>query len=857
MSSAAPARSVPAQSQVSDAGLGVVDVRMRIRMHLIAAVAVVFLSIYGRLVCPFVNGIDVVRLVAGLCAVGLAQVALREFLYSAFPRPWGNASLARHGMYLAMASWFVAGLVAMALHMTLYPDFPLASHVKLVTGYWALGGGILSQLEFIMLERYLRRLPGGGSSAAQSVERITRRLMESYAVFTVVPALMLVLLMFRQVYEGYSGLAEAMEVTFVAVVFVITALVVAWRYGSALHEDCQAIRQVIVDVGAGQFEFDLDTTRPDELGLVARGINHMGRDLTVRESRERKLLEITSAFARELRLESLLAVITTGATEILRAERSSLYLYDESRDQLWTPVAEGLGEGAIYLDKSAGLAGATFVDQTVINLPDVSLDPRFSDAMDRKTGFVTRNMLCLPVNTREGRHLGVIQVLNRKDGPFDDRDEARLWAIASQAAAALENAQLFEDVLNLKNYDESILKSLSNGVISVDRDLNMSKVNAAAERVLGWGEAQLLDCAMDDVFGDEDAWLVEAARKVRDSGVAEHALDVALHAGGDGPVSVNVSVVPLNDISDQFIGLLILLEDLSAEKRVRTTMSRYLPKAVVDEVLASDGEVLEGRAQTMTLLFTDIRSFTTISEAIGPRATVTMLNEYFTDMVDIVDARGGILDKYIGDAIMALFGVPFAGEHDAANAVNAANEMMLALEQLNERRERAGQPSLMHGIGVNTGEAVAGNIGSPRRMDYTVIGDAVNLTARIESTTKFYGAPVLVSEMTLDAIDDRQHFREVDRIRVKGKTEPVTLYESYAWRALRLTDNERRAMDLQATALVSFRNQDWTAARRQFEQAASLNEADLVAGIYLERLTHYQTHAPGDDWDGVWTMRSK
>jgi len=841
--------------------LALVGVGMRIKLHLMAAVAVVFLSIYGRVVCPFVDSLDLVRLVPGLCGVGLAQVILREVLYGVFPHPWGQATLARHGMYLATLSWGIAGLIAMGLHMLLYPDFPLGSHFKLLTGYWALGGGILSQLEFNMLERYLRERPGEQGNNQQSIEHITRRLMESYAVFTIVPALILILAVFRQVHEGYGSLPEALEVTFIGVVFVGAALFVAWRYGVALREDCSSIRSALGDVGAGQFRVELDSSRQDELGLVARGIADMGRGLAVREQRETKLLEITSAFSDELHLDRLLGVITNGATELLNAQRSSLYLFDEQRDQLWTPVAEGLSQEGIYLAKDAGLAGACFSAQQVINLADVSQDPRFNAELDRQTGFTTRNMLCTPVNNKNGKPLGVIQVLNHRDGTalvaFDARDEQRLRAIATQAATALENARLFEDVVNLKNYDESILKSLSNGVISVDPDLRIRKANAAAERTLGWREQDITGQTLVELFADDNAWLAQTALKVREQQSTEYALDVEIVTHDGTTASVNVSIVPLQDSNDVFIGLLLILEDLSAEKRVRGTMSRYMPRAVVDQVLDGHRDVLDGRAQTMTLLFTDIRSFTSIAEAIGPRATVTMLNEYFTDMVDIIDARGGILDKYIGDAIMALFGVPFTGESDEANAVRAANEMMLALQRLNARRERAGHQALDHGIGINTGEAIAGNIGSPKRMDYTVIGDSVNLTARIESTTKNYGTPVLVSDQTLACLDSKEMFREVDRIRVKGKSEPVTLYESYVWREAQIGAKELQAFAVQADAMKAFRTQHWADAKALFEHAAALQTHDQIPPLYLDRIKFYQQHDPGPDWDGVWTMHSK
>jgi adenylate cyclase len=862
MSSIAPVQPDNTLAPRTDtASLVLVDIGMRIKLHLMAAVAVVFLSVYGRVVCPFVDSVDIVQLAAGLCAVGVAQILLREALYMLFPRPWGRATLARHAMYIATLSWMVAGLIAMGLHMSLYPDFPISSHLKLLTGYWALGGGILSQLEFNMVERYLRERVGPEVDDGQSVERITRRLMESYAVFTIVPALILILAVFRQVHEGYGSLPEAMEVTFIGVVFVSAALFVAWRYGIALREDCRAIRTALLDVSSGKFTVDLDATRPDELGLVARGIADMGKGLAIREQRETKLLEITSAFSDELHLDRLLNIITVGATELLNAERSSLYLYDEPRDELWTPVAEGLSHGAIYLAKDSGLAGACFSAQQTINLPDVSIDPRFNPEMDRQTGFTTRNMLCIPVYNKDGKPLGVIQVLNHREGTasvaFDFRHEQLLKGIATQAATALENARLFEDVLNLKNYDESILKSLSNGVISVDPDLRVRKVNAAAERSLGWSEDTVVGTTLTALLEGENSWLAEAAANAREHHRADHSADVDLISTSGAKISVNVSIVPLQDVNDEFIGLLLVLEDLSGEKRIRGTMSRYMPRAVVDQVLDEHRDVLDGRAQTMTLLFTDIRSFTSIAEAIGPRATVTMLNEYFSDMVDVLDANGGILDKYIGDAIMALFGVPFGGECDEANAVRAANEMMLALERLNTRRERAGQQPLHHGIGINTGEAIAGNIGSAKRMDYTVIGDSVNLTARIESVTKNYGTSVLVSDLTLARLDDQTLFREVDRIRVKGKTAPVTLYESFSWRADRIDAREQEAFEVQRDALQAFRAQSWSEARERFVQAATLQPDDKIPPLYLQRIDHYQSHNPGENWDGVWTMDSK
>jgi adenylate cyclase len=191
-----------------------------------------------------------------------------------------------------------------------------------------------------------------------------------------------------------------------------------------------------------------------------------------------------------------------------------------------------------------------------------------------------------------------------------------------------------------------------------------------------------------------------------------------------------------------------------------------------------EGKVsLGGQSLPVTVLFSDIRGFTSISEQMDPQRVVALLNEYFTEMVDIVMNEGGVVDKYIGDAIMAIFGAPVPKPDDAVNAVRAAVKMRRALADLNERLVARGQPALRTGIGIHTGEVVAGNIGSERRMEYTVIGDAVNLASRLESSTKELGTDVLISEDTYELTKHMIEARSVREITVKGRAKPVMTYE--------------------------------------------------------------------------------
>ena len=188
-----------------------------------------------------------------------------------------------------------------------------------------------------------------------------------------------------------------------------------------------------------------------------------------------------------------------------------------------------------------------------------------------------------------------------------------------------------------------------------------------------------------------------------------------------------------------------------------------------------------GKTQTVSILFSDVRNFTGVSEALGARETVSLLNEYFGVMVEVVTRHGGILDKYIGDAIMALFGAPFAKPEDADHALAVGNGMLVTLRELNGRRSAQGKQPIDIGVGIATGEVVLGNIGSPSRMEYTVIGDKVNLASRLEGANKYYHSKILLDETTVQSLTNGHAncLREIDLLRVKGKDRPVAVYESF------------------------------------------------------------------------------
>jgi adenylate cyclase len=604
----------------------------------------------------------------------------------------------------------------------------------------------------------------------------------------------------------------------------------------------------------GDFSADVDQRyigRDDEIGDIARS---MEADQQSRRD-EIRLLETTSAIATQLDLDTLLEQIMDASSDLLNAERSTLFLYDVKEEQLWSRVAQSVNDIIITVKPGEGLAGNIFASGKPEIVDDPYNDPRFNREVDDQTGFRTRNMLCLPISDKKGTIIGLTQVLNKRDGGFNEHDIRRLTSLTAQASAAIENAKLFENVLTMRNYNESILRSLTNGVVSLDSDRHIQKINAAGKRILRLSEAELEGKNLGAVLGDENKWVIETLDHVRETGAPRQTMDHVLKLAETAEVAVNLSVAPLMDLEDNQTGYLFVIEDISEEKRMRGTMSRYVPARVVDQLLESGEDALGGVYQTATVLFSDIRSFTTISEKIGARATVAMLNEYFSDMVDLIDQHDGILDKYIGDAIMAVFGAPFTGEQDAENAVLTAWDMFDALDKLNLERLARGDAAIKIGLGLNTGKVVVGNIGSTRRMDYTVIGDAVNLAARLEGATKQYGARFLISEFTWACLPVflQAGFRMVDLIRVKGKLEPVSIYEGMG----RSIDAIPYADDWR-NALIAYRSQDWSTARQLFENIQkSRNDSDSVITLYLERIMAFENDAPSADWDGVWVMETK
>jgi adenylate cyclase len=422
---------------------------------------------------------------------------------------------------------------------------------------------------------------------------------------------------------------------------------------------------------------------------------------------------------------------------------------------------------------------------------------------------------------------------------------------------ALENAKLFDDVQNMRNYNQSMLESMSNGVITLNEAGRIHTCNAAGYRILKAREGDLLGKAAGEFFTGANTWLIDRLKALETPGAkADLLMDAEMEARGE-KLSVNLTLQPLISLKGERVGSLMMIENISSEKRLKSTMARYMDPGLADQLLATGGEALGGQSVEATMLFSDIRSFTTLTEELGAQGTVALLNEYFTLMVQCITAEGGMLDKYIGDAIMAEFGIPVAHGDDPDRALRAAISMITELRALNQRRQDRGQKPVLMGIGLNTDTVVSGNIGSPKRMDYTVIGDGVNLASRLESACKEYSAQILISEFTYRKLKGTYRAREVDRVIVKGKTEPVGVYEVLDYHSEATFPNLPEALNQFRGGLAYYRKGDFERAIRQFNEALALNPGDKLCGTYIQRCEYLQAHPVDEKWEGVWVMKSK
>jgi adenylate cyclase len=290
------------------------------------------------------------------------------------------------------------------------------------------------------------------------------------------------------------------------------------------------------------------------------------------------------------------------------------------------------------------------------------------------------------------------------------------------------------------------------------------------------------------------------------------------------------------------------------EQKIRNIFQRYVPKDVIEEFFANPESMLVGQDRIVAVLFSDIRSFTSMSESMMPSEVVDSLNAYFHLMVDVITGRKGVVDKYIGDAIMATWGAAGRSTDSAYQSVMAGFEMLEALKGFNETQAGSNRPPFHIGIGINYGNVTVGNIGhQEKKMDYTVIGDMVNLASRLEGQTKVYKESMIVSESVQRKLEGKVPCRSLGKVVVKGRRDGVGIFAPRR----EVSPVEAEAWALHETAMKGYYAREFREAEKGFREVLKMLPRDAVARMFVERCTAHAANPPGEDWTGAVVMQEK
>jgi PAS domain S-box-containing protein len=500
------------------------------------------------------------------------------------------------------------------------------------------------------------------------------------------------------------------------------------------------------------------------------------------------LTEVSQVVNSSLEIDEVLRIVMDTIIRLTGAERGFLMLKDET-GQFVTRTArnweqESLGSSEFAISRSI-VERVVSTGQAVLTT-NASEDPRFGD----KESIIIHNMrsiMCAPLKVK-GELTGVVYADNRfRSGIFSDSKLNLLATFADQAAIAIENARLFEsvrrslaEVTELKNLMDNVFASIASGVITTDLSEQITLYNNAAQHILGNIHRDLAGFHLHDVLPStsEDSSLVsfyEQLAQVIQQGQQIVGLEITPTLPERGEVVLSLNLSPLRDASHTPQGVAIVLDDLTEKKRLeaqRRLFERMVSPAVIEQ-LNPDQLQLGGKRTQITVLFADIRGFTSFSEKLDPVQLVTILNQYLAAAADAVLAQEGTIDKFLGDALMAWYNAPIPQPDHATRAVLTALAIRSAIEKL--QASLPAESHLSFGVGIHFGEAVLGLVGTEKRLEYTAIGDCVNTAKRIQENS--LPGQILISAEVYQLVAELVKAQPVAPVHAKGKSQPIEVYE--------------------------------------------------------------------------------
>ena len=495
------------------------------------------------------------------------------------------------------------------------------------------------------------------------------------------------------------------------------------------------------------------------------------------------LTEIGQVINSSLDLDEVLRIVMDNIIKLTEAERGFLMLRDDT-GQMSTRIARNWEQES--LNQSEYAVSRTVMQKVIetgesILTTNAQEDPRFG-GHESIIAFNLRSILCVPLKVKN-EMIGVIYTDNRiRSGIFTESERDLLGAFANQAAIAIDNARLFEslrrtlaEVTELKNMMDNIFASIASGVITADIRDQITLCNRAAEGIIGQTAIQIIGRKLEDVLPSIASNILPEVANIRDRDTAIIDLEIRHSLPQRGPVDWRLNMSPLKDAEQTTQGVAIVLDDLTERKRLeaqRKLFERMVSPAVIQQ-LDPNSLALGGKRVDITVLFADIRGFTSYSETQSPEQLVSVLNRYLAAGAEAVLDEEGTVDKFLGDAVMAWFNAPIPQADHTLRAVRAALKLRERVAQLHAVLPPEAQ--LAFGVGIHYGDAVLGLIGTEKRLEYTAIGDSVNTTKRLQENAG--KNQIVISREAYARVKDYVNVIQMEPMTVKGKRESIPVYE--------------------------------------------------------------------------------
>jgi adenylate cyclase len=531
---------------------------------------------------------------------------------------------------------------------------------------------------------------------------------------------------------------------------------------------------------------DLPEAVPERLSQLVGSLTRLSRQITKQAEEHDDLVALANigqVINSSLDLNEVLRIVMDTIVRLTGAERGFLMLRDEN-GKLTINLARNWEQESLSPPEFE--ISRTIVDRVTsegqpVLTTNAQEDPRFV-GQESVVAYNLRSILCVPLKLKD-ELTGVIYADNRvRTGLFTEAERDLLNAFANQAAVAIENARLFEsvrgtlaEVTELKNLMDNVFSSIASGVITADLEEKITLINKAAESILGRSSKDLVGHTIADCIPPIGPDICEHLATVSRTDRPVIGLEINSILPDRGEVDLRFNLSPLKDAQQNTQGVAIVLDDLTEQKRLeaqRSLFEKMVSPQVIDQ-LDPNKIALGGKRAEITTLFADIRGFTTYSEKLPPEELVSVLNRYLKASADAVLEQEGTIDKFMGDGIMAWFNAPIPQKGHTLRAVKAALKIRESVLSLH--KELPKEAHLSFGVGIHFGDAVLGLVGTEQRVDYTAIGDSINTAKRIQENSE--AGQILMSEDACRQVAEHIQAKDVGLIQVKGKREPIRVYE--------------------------------------------------------------------------------